>query len=372
MIRYAFFNILAFGLCLASISSCTSPSNNNSAGIAFASSPLGPDTLDFLYQWSMSTDQPLWADSSSRRIVVGAYEKFTLELPTNMQYIIPNDLVADSSRVFIMDNTGKYLLCYNHAGSLEWCAGGKGEGPGEYMGFVKLALGENALLARDATLGRVDWYSFQGGLLSSSMIQYIQFALPYDLTNCLAFSCMFDDGVACLYNSQGEPLCEEWGDDSSQYAIPYFPYYRYGVLSSSGRFAAASYKHTYILFGSLDGEFHIDSRDLPYSVDSEISYASKNGQQGIQAIPLTGSMFIGPHGMVNIQMILPDYDGTNPVSISGSEREYSLVDRYSWSGEYLDSYIVPKGNIWSLCYANGYIYAVGHDESVYRFPVFSE
>ncbi|GEM_PF-5347098 len=367
MVRCVFLVFFALLMFLACISSDTG--DGNYAGSSFASSPLDPDSLNRLYRWSMSTGQPLWADSSSRRVVVGAYEEFTLEIPDSMQYMIPNGLAVDSLRVFVMDNTGKLLSCYDHNGSLQWLIGGRGEGPGEYMGCVKLSLGDRVLLARDATLGRLDWYSFDGDLLLSCVIPYIQFALPYESSSCVAFSCMFDAGVVRLYNSSGEPLGEGWGDDTDRYTIPYFPYYRYGVLSDDGRFAVASYKQTYILFGSIDGEFHIGGRNLPYSIDSEISYTSKNGQQGIQAIPLVGSMFIGPHGMVNIQMIMPDYDGTSPVSISGSEREYSLIDRYSWDGEYLDSYIVPKGNIWSLSYANNCIYAVGHDESVYRFPV---
>ena len=113
----------------------------------------------------------------------------------------------------------------------------------------------------------------------------------------------------------------------------------------------------------------IVDRELPYPVGTEIRYASKNGSQGMQAIPLTGSMFVGPHGMINIHRVLPDPDGTNPISISGAETDYSLVDRFSWEGIYLDSYIIPKGNIWSIGYSNDHLYAVGHDENVYRFPI---
>jgi len=46
-----------------------------------------------------------------------------------------------------------------------------------------------------------------------------------------------------------------------------------------------------------------------------------------------------------------------------------ITGSYSWSGDYLDSYIVPRGRIWSMAYVNETIFAVGDDENIYRFPV---
>lgn len=332
-------------------------------------SPLAVDSLVELYQWAMSTGDPAWQDSSEFRIIVGLHEALQLEIPDNLLYIIPNNLVVNSDRIFIMDNSNKVILCYSHDGHLLWSSGRAGEGPGEYIGPVKLSLGQDILLARDASQSRIDSYSLNGELQYSSVIQYVQYAMPDDNGNCIAFSCLFDEGVVCLFDSNGSALSDPWGDDTERYQIPYFPYYRYGVMSDTSQFAVASYKHTYLLLGSIDGTFRITERELPYSVDSEIRYASKNGTQGIQAIPLTGSVFLGPHGMINIQRVVPDPGGSNPISISGSETDYSLVDRFSWDGNYLDSYIIPKGNIWSIGYSNNFLYAVGHDENVYRFPI---
>jgi len=330
--------------------------------------PMEVDTLVSLYKWAMSTGDPLWADSSSKRVVVRPSEAMALELPSSLQYLIPKNLVANGSKLFVMDYSN-FVLCFDLHGNLQWITGGRGEAPGEYSGVVNLTLGERFLLARDSSTQRVDRYTLEGELLASEIVQYIQFVLPFNLDTYLVFSSIFDDGVVGVLEMSNLSQGNYWGDDTDQYSIPYFPFYRYGVVSDTGRFAVASYKHTYLVLGSVDGEFSIVARELPYNIPSEISYTSRNGTEGMQVVPLVGSVFIGPHGMINVQMVIPDPDGANPISISGSETDYTLIDRYSWDGEYLDSYIIPRGRIWSIAYVNETLFAVGDDETVYKFPV---
>ena len=71
-----------------------------------------------------------------------------------------------------------------------------------------------------------------------------------------------------------------------------------------------------------------------------------------------------------MQILIPNTDGHSVAGLNAYDRDYTLVDRYNWYGEYLDSYIIPMGGIGSLAYANGYYYALRFDDGlIYRFAI---
>ena len=136
--------------------------------------------------------------------------------------------------------------------------------------------------------------------------------------------------------------------------------------------AFASYKHTYIciadIFNQTVGFF---SRNYPFRSPSFEEVATEAGSAGIRVYPNINSVFVGPDGMINIQILVPNLDGEFASALVNYDRDYTVVDRFNWRGQYLDTYLIPMPRIGSLTYSDGYFYARSYDDDlIYRFPVF--
>ncbi len=45
--------------------------------------------------------------------------------------------------------------------------------------------------------------------------------------------------------------------------------------------------------------------------------------------------------MINLQVTCPNRNGDFPITATKTDDDYTLIDRYNWNGEYLDSYMLP-------------------------------
>ncbi len=99
------------------------------------------------------------------------------------------------------------------------------------------------------------------------------------------------------------------------------------------------------------------ARDLPF----EFSGPENDG--GIISLtPVILDVYTGPKGMINVLYRPFGEDKCVEFAIENLA-DISVIDRYNYDGEYLDSYIMPK-NVTQATYDNGKLYVINDFESM--------
>ncbi len=320
----------------------------------------------------MSSERGLWEDSHHRQIILGEGEP-----PQGLNEALLQNLVfvktfsINGNLLAVFDAYQHQMALFHLGGEMLWSFGSQGEGPGHYAGSIEGTLTGHGLTIRDSSLGKLDLVDNSGALRLSLADPGAQTGIALaDGRVCLISSWDNNGGIVSVYDSTGG-LESSFGDDSGMWDPPSMPYYRFCVLhESTGLTAFASYKHTFICIADLNAgtvEFH--SREYPFESPDFQEVGTPEGTGGIRVFPNINSMFIGPDGMINIQVLVPNRNGDFAAALVNYDRDYTVVDRFNWNGDYLDTYLVPMPRIGSLSYSEGFFYARSYDDDlIYRFP----
>ena len=82
-------------------------------------------------------------------------------------------------------------------------------------------------------------------------------------------------------------------------------------------------------------------------------------------------MFIGPEGVINVRLEAIQKDGSviNSRTTIGPA-PVTVIDRYSLTGEYLDSYCIPLPNCTDFAYSDPYLYvSQSYTGTIFQFII---
>lgn len=333
---------------------------------------ISPDTIISVREWAMSSSEGLWEDSLQYMVFVNDGEPIPLNSTLEAQSIYPKTFSINEEKIVIFDQYQHSLAYCDLNGSIEWEYGEDGEGPEHYCGNMEGRVNDYGISIRDSALSKLDIISHDGELLNSEVLTGVQYGCALPNGSFCTISSWTSSGIFSIYNSSGE-LESTFGDDTAMYEQPSMPYYRFAILDKEGiLLATASYKDDYLCLANLsEGSISFHQREKPFDVPTYDRVVDNNGAAaGIRLYPNINALFTGPDDMINIQVLIPNLDGNCVSALGLYDRDYTLIDRYNWYGEYLESYIIPMGSIGSLCYSNGSYYALRYEDGlIYKFSV---
>lgn len=366
--------LMRIGLLLAV--HCIVGCNGNDAPTAIPdySCVIDQDTILNVCSDLMSSDDALWEDSLHRRLFVGDGNpvlQLNDALAANMVFVKTFSIHED--KVVVYDAYQHQIAMFSLNGELAWIYGAPGEGPEHYSGNIEGVLNRYGLTIRDSSLSKLDLLGLDGELSTSLVVSGVQtgIALP-DGRLCAISSWDSSAGIVTVFDSTGN-ITASFGDDHLMYEMPSMPYYRFCALNDNEELVAfASYKHTYICIADISSQtVEFFSRDYPFRHPAFDEVANESGTAGIRVYPNINSVFVGPDGMINVQVLVPNQDGEFVSALVNYDRDYTAVDRFNWNGQYLDTYLIPMPRIGSLSYSDGFFYARSYDDDlIYRFPFF--
>ena len=367
-------NIKRIGIPLAAVCLVGCKGSDAPSNVPDYSCVLDQDTVRNVCHELMSSDNSLWEDSIHRKLFIGDGESVPYlndALAENMVFVKTFSMHDD--QIVIYDAYQHQIAMFNLNGEMDWAYGAQGEGPEHYSGSIEGVLNRHGLTIRDSSLSKLDLVGLDGQLHTSLVISGVQTGIALsDGRLCAISSWDSADGIVSIYDAAGV-IDYSFGDDSDMYEMPSMPYYRFCALNESEDLIAfASYKHTYICIADISNQtVGFFSRNYPFRSPSFEEVATEAGSAGIRVYPNINSVFVGPDGMINIQILVPNLDGEFASALVNYDRDYTVVDRFNWRGQYLDTYLIPMPRIGSLTYSDGYFYARSYDDDlIYRFPVF--
>lgn len=356
-------------VCLVGCNASETPSN-----VPVYSCVLDQDTVHNVCNELMSSDNALWEDSIHRKLFIGDGESvlpLNDALAENMVFVKTFSMHDD--QILIYDAYQHQIAMLSLSGDMDWVYGNQGEGPEHYSGSIEGVLNRHGLTIRDSSLSKLDLVGLDGQLRTSLVISGVQTGIALsDGRLCAISSWDSANGIVSIYGAAGE-ITASFGDDQEMYEMPSMPYYRFCALNESEDLIAfASYKHTYICIADISQKtVGFFSRDYPFRNPTFDEVATETGTAGIRVYPNINSVFVGPDGMINIQILIPNLDGEFASALVNYDRDYTVVDRFNWNGQYLDTYLIPMPRIGSLTYSEGFFYARSYDDDlIYRFPFF--
>ncbi|PIE52220.1 hypothetical protein CSA37_07620 [Candidatus Fermentibacteria bacterium] len=328
------------------------------------------DTLETVYNWAMSEGEGLWEDSVSRRVLVNHPQAINLNALLQESSIVPGILEVSGGNILIADYHHHKIILADTTGSVQWITGETGEGPGHYSFGPFISINEDNICVWDTSLERLDLYNIEGILLDA-IGEYVSYAIGID-DRLIRISTMDENGLVRILDKNSQ-VDTGFGIDDHLWSWENVPAYSYGVLSNDGKlFAAVAFSHTHIVISDLTrNSCEIYSgRKLPFELPEGGDIAEINGNVGHIKYFLYASMFVGPHGMINLQVTYPNRNGDFPITATKTDADYTLIDRYNWNGEYLDSYMLPIAGVAYVDYEDGYIYTIKYEEEkIYRMEV---
>lgn len=333
-------SMLFASLFMMVISSCTSDTESTQNDTVINRAIMS----DTCFAWKTffeSSDVGLWEDDSSHFLTF-----------TDVSYLVnPDDefplvynpyaLCANHDTVFVADLATQKIHAIDRRGNQLWEIGGEGEGPGEFPYISTIAVSSIYVAAINNRLGRVDFFLRNGDYSHSHPLQHAQDIVAIDDTTFIVGSTNSSEGdLHLLSSSRG--VVESFGEIPQDH---YTNIRRLDLIRLC--FNGADRVAVFNRYEGFISIYEINSGNCVYSgrrtypmLPTPPMPLDEAGRH--RHFPVGGNCFVGAEGMLNVTLpnvmndstfiSTPDYMDYAPVTV---------VDRYDWDGNYLDSYCLP-------------------------------
>lgn len=290
--------------------------------------------------WAESSSEGLWENNLEYSIILRsdwAIGEDELQPPF---YAIESFDVSGNT-LFVADPASQKLIALREDGTNLWTLGQPGEGPGSFSCIGQIEVGSSLILVSNMDNSRIDIVSRDGEWLNS-----ISLYQPYDIqfyqdSLIIAASLSDPDRLINILNLDGDLVSSfgSWDDPSGD--LPFCNRNLHIALSEDSLLAVSSYYSSYIQIYDLTTTELIAGfqRETPLTnVDIEMH---SDGETHNFSLPIHHlDVFEGPSGMLNV--LLRPFTTNKEIATSSEEiATIAVIDRFNWSGEYLDSYAIP-------------------------------
>jgi hypothetical protein len=329
---------------------------------------------DTILKWTTyfeSSSDGLWEDSMNYGFDIIKVHEFGGEYDTNPIFFNPQFVHVIGDTLLITDTATQSLVCMDTTGTLLWKFGESGEGPGYFAGIGQIDVIGDTIAVINNGLSAIELISRNGELIGRITLEWPPQDISFiDSKNLLIYSKAAPDGDLHMYDIQADSILfsfgdgewEEWPNSGSLYEV-------WGVYMPPDSVIYISQFEKRMVFASIQNRTShwTDIRELPleitptgYRFDEEMNMAFYTNY------PVYRSVFIGPHGTVNLLFANLMYNGEmlRPGNYLHSA-PVSIIDRFTVNGEYLDSYCLPDSSINIVSYnGNGYMAAVNANSGI--------
>lgn len=312
------------------------------------------------HEWANSGEAGVWCDQVENGNMYTLVATIAEEEISEPIVFNAGKLACQGVAMLITDVAQQCLICIDQNENILWRYGELGEGPSSFLRISDVVVFGEYIAVSDIQLGRVDVLTKSGECIVSLYMQYLQSTISHTDTSIVLMSGYHDLDNILEYNYNGELLnaitISTWENED-------FAYLK-GISSESGDIA---------VFTSMGDEFAIiendwtgydefQLRDFPIEYPS-IEYGNtEQGQNAARAVPFIGNVFIGEYGMINVRLMPITEDKQFWDFDDAVMAPVTVIERYSWEGEYLNSYIIPmKRCKYATCTNNGRIIAIDRD-----------
>ncbi|PIE52498.1 hypothetical protein CSA37_06845 [Candidatus Fermentibacteria bacterium] len=340
-------------LCLLILISCGS-------GSPSVEDTSAPDSISLVIEewknWAESSDDGLWEGDSSHSLTISLLKSYGGPDDIDPPFYYPEGLAVAGDTVFITDNNTQKLVAIDESGEVLWETEGLGEGPGHFTAISQVNVNDHFIAVTDLGNARVDFFNRAGEwlqsvpALSAYDVHFLDDSLAvvakYTTSECFLVVSVTGDTLS-TFGSWADHL-EGWPSNRDLHID----------LKDSLLIVTSYYSDRIEIYDlQKDSMTAAFARDLPF----EFSGPENDGGM-ISLTPVILDVYTGPEGMINVLYRPFNEDKCVEFAIENLA-DISVIDRYNYDGEYLDSYIIPK-NVTQATYDNGKLYAINDIESM--------
>lgn len=316
-------------------------------------------------EWAESTDEGLWEDDLEHQVHFEHITQLGGEVDEGSPlFTYVESFCVQGDTIFITDSAKEEVIAVTSSGEILWSIGGPGEGPGLFSGIGQIDVMGDVIAVVNQANSRVDILSTDGEWQTS-----FQVMIPYDVsmvsdgqmavamhtsaTGCIVY-CSTAGNTIAKFGTWSEHM-EGWASNRDLHC----------TIADSKTLVLTSYYSNRVELYDLLNEQRIKSfhRTLPFHLEGT---TENNGMISFQTVIL--DVFIGPEGMINV-LLRPFADNKTVDLVNHQHSGIAVVDRFDYSGQYLDSYIIPAPAS-QVCYSQGVLYASCESEcSIQLFRV---
>ena len=323
-----------------------------------------PDTLEKWRQWAMRTDEGLWENDPAHNVRLELVKTYGGEEEIEPPFYRINWVHVSGDTIFISDQAQEALICMGMDGSVYWKYGEPGEGPGHFCWIGATDTGSNWIAVCNTNGDKVEILSRDGQRMS-----IINISNPQDVIT------LTDTTIAIL--SKAEP-----GGDVHVYQLLDTHLYSFGEAPWTHRGVRANRDLGCLLFGDTlvvtskfcNQIFFYDLENKTLSDDFARKYPTEYQiTHGGLAWHVSGRPFLGPDSVLCINLPPFSYNAEFKITYTPFEEWQSttIIDRYNFNGNYLDSFCIPLRGGFYFSYSLNYGLFVAQTQTgtLYRFEV---
>lgn len=298
------------------------------------------DTVVKWVEYAESSDEGLWEERTDRLLFVPSD---SLGGGMDPPFYDPYSFCAAGDTLYVADQSTCQVVAVRAGGEALWRAGGQGEGPGRFSRMGGIAVSSRHVCALNPVLGRAEIFGRGGEFIRSLEIQ-----LPHD-------ACGLSDGRFAVASRRQPGGHLHLVDPDSGVVHSFGEAVVGGAYDNIGMMdmlkVCAGPGDTLAVFNRYQGTLAVyepegwtcvyrGSRTFPDQPEPPRMEQSGD-EMRFYMFPMASNAFVGPEGQLNT-VIHFQSDGSFLSEMGGSgQSPVTVVDRYSWSGQYLDSYCLP-------------------------------
>ena len=308
------------------------------------SSGIPVDTLEKWSVWASSSDG-LWENDESKRVEVIRSNTYGGEDDLTPPFFSANFIAVYGDTIYIADGSQESLIAMNSNGDKIWSTGQLGEGPGDFAMIGDVARNSDIIAVCNNANNRLDFFSIDGTYQSSIPVSGPQnVILLSDSTGLVASKSQ--PGGNIHYFNRFTGIERSFGQGEWERMPSNYPRRDLFIANNSmGRVACVSqFEDNLFIYDSETGEtLHSGTRDFPADPS-----ADSNGTM----FTVYATIFLGPDSMINIPIPNIMTNGEYMGSGGSFHTPVTIVDRYNWDGNYLDSYLLPDSMLGGVVYSD--------------------
>ncbi|MBN2587774.1 MAG: hypothetical protein JXR55_10820 [Candidatus Fermentibacteraceae bacterium] len=333
-----------------------------------------PDTMAKWIAWAEASDEGLWEGDPEHEVRFSFIRSYGGEEVMDPPFFSIRDVEVSGDSIFIADASGCRVVCMGLDGSVIWTAGEQGEGPGHFNAVYKIAVNGGYVLVADGMLDKVEIMDRSGRVLDLVPVGNPTDVLFVDDSTFAVLSEMEPGGDVHVFAVSGEKLFS-FGE-AQWFRHPENVTFRmqdsFNALLAPDSVLLVSMWNTYHLYPCHLGSRTV-GRDIAREYPTEVrepEFHTDGDQMGGQFYRNMGRLFVGPEGMLNVELANYTRNGQIRSAEDTTLAPVKLIDRYDWDWNYLDSYCLPlPGGVGAYSAECGFLVLDYETGALLRFTV---
>ncbi len=303
-----------------------------------------------------SSDDGLWEDSVRYTLHIEKIHTFGGEDNPFPPFYDPLFVELIGDTLLISDQATQTLVCMDSTGTVLWKFGERGEGPGYFAGIGQIDVCGDTIAVINNGMSAIELVRRDGTFIERlSLPERPQDISFIDSKTLLVYSKPIPGGDVHYFDIESDSILfsfgdAEWTNCPTNSAIREI----WGIYIEPNIAIYQSHFEKKLVFASISSQssYYTSIRNLPFDIAlGDSSFSELTRMMSFVDYPLYNSVFIGPHGTINLQFrnLMSNGEMVN----SGNFMNYcavTVIDRFTMDGVYLDSYCLPDSPLNGVSY----------------------